>query len=608
MNYEVCKGNHMLLGVTCNGTVTNFAVVCKGAEECKLVLYPKNGGRPEIIPMEKTEEQHSIYSIGIKNLIWENYDYRYEADGKELIDPYAATISGREKWGDTKRKEIKCGLNKMENFQWGGDKFPCIAKQDMVIYKLHVRGFSMLQKLPDAEKGTFRGVEKKLSYLKEMGVTTVEFMPIYEFEEMFAKDTFQRESFPVDKINYWGYTRGNYFALKAAYLGEGNTAKVFKQLVRSMHRKGMECIPEFYFDDKLNPHYILDILRYWVKEYHVDGFHVICKPQIAELIAVDYHLAGRKLFFEWFSEEFSQSEQTTMQLFSYNDAFLYGVRKLINQQGGTVQEFADNMRRQQKSQGFVNYLATNNGFNLYDMLAYSEKHNQANGEENRDGIVWNFSSNCGEEGATRKKPVNQLRIRQIKNALCALMFGQGVPLVWMGDESGNSQQGNNNPYCQDNEISWRRWDMTKRNRELTQFFKKLTELRRCYPALRSPIPMEMADYKRTGYPDLSYHSSDGWRMELSGSDKAIGMMYSSGYGQKQMGEEKLNEEYIYVGYNFSLLSQQLALPALPRKYRWYYVLDTGREENFVDNKVPKYERTFEIQSQSVCMLIGKKED
>lgn len=463
----------------------------------------------------------------------------------------------------------------------------------------------MLQKLPDKEKGTFRGVEKKLPYLKNLGITTVEFMPIYEFEEIFAQDSFQHEIFPSDKINYWGYTRGNYFAVKASYLGEGNTSKALKQLVRAMHRNGMECILEFYFDDKLNPHYILDVLHYWAEEYHVDGFHVICNSSVAELIARDYRLNGRKLFFDWFPEELCEPEHSEMKLFSYNDAFLYSVRKVMNHQGGTIQEFADNMRRQQKNQGFVNYLATNNGFNLHDMFAYSEKHNQENGEENKDGIAWNFSDNCGEEGPSKKKHVNRQRERKMKNALCALMFGQGVPLIWMGDECGNSQMGNNNPYCQDNEISWKRWDMMKRSRELVQFFQKLVEIRQKYPILRNPIPMELADYRRSGYPDLSYHGDSGWRMDVDGNDKEIGMMYSCKYAVE---DEKLNDEYIYVGYNFSTLAQSLALPALPKKYRWYYVMDTGREETFGEDALPPEARSFELQRQTVCMLVGRLEE
>lgn len=631
MRYEICKGNYHAKGAEIKGKLTTCTVENRRQEACNLVLYPKKGGRAERIPMEGDLNQRSIYSVGLKDLPWKEYDYCFEIGGRRVLDPYAKYIVGRETWADLERKEeeIKCGFYK-DDFSWGQDRLPMIPKQEMMMYKLHVRGFSMLQKIPSNEQGTFQGIVHKLQYLKEMGITTVELMPVYEFEEVFTKDPYQKEVFSPDKINYWGYTTGNYFAVKSAYLGADKTPDAFKQLVKKLHRRNMECILEFYFDDKLNPHFIIEILRYWALEYHVDGFHVICGADLAHLIAKDSYLSGRKLFFEWFPQELCLWENHEMDLFTYNDAFLYAARKLMNHQGGSPGEFADQMRRQQRGQGYVNYVANNNGFTLMDSFTYTEKKNQANGEENRDGIAWNFSSNCGEEGTSRRKYVNRLREKQIKNALCTVMFSQGVPLIWMGDECGNSQNGNNNAYCQDNAVGWKSWERDKRSRDIHCFLKQLARLRKEYPALRSPNPMELCDYKGYGYPDLSYHGDNGWRMGAGGGDHSIGMMYCCRYadpGEKERRAEqgdvlkedlkkesekepvrRARDEFIYIGYNFSALDQHLALPSLPKKYRWCCILNTGEERSFKERQTQTGALTFRIQKQTVCMLVGRCEE
>ncbi len=618
MRYEICKGDYNTMGAEIRGTLTTFTVENKRREECMLLLHAKEGGEPERIPMTEDENQTAVYSVGIKNLPWKEYDYTFEIGGRKVMDPYAKCISGREKWADFSReeKEIKCGFYK-NDFHWGTDRLPRVPKQDMVMYKLHVRGFSMLQKLPKEELGTFQGIARKLPYLAEMGITTLELMPVYEFEEVFSKDPYQWEPFSEEKVNYWGYTAGNYFAVKSAYLGENRTPDTLKQLIRRMHRRGMECILEFYFDKKLNPHFVIEILRYWAREYHVDGFHVLCSDELAQLIAKDGCLRGRKLFFEGFSEELCRLENHEMELFSYNDGFLYGVRRLMNHQGGSPREFADQMRRQQKNQGFVNYAAINNGFTLYDAFSYTEKKNQANGEENRDGVAWNFSSNCGEEGPSRRKYVNRLREKQVKNALCTVMFSQGVPLLYMGDECGNTQNGNNNAYCQDNEIGWKSWELTKKSRGIHCFFKQLAKLRQEYPALRNPVPMELCDYRGYGYPDLSYHGEKGWRMGAGSGDSSIGMMYCCRYAMeegerkaedKREENRKLKDDYIYLGFNFSAFDQQLALPALPKEYRWYCILNTGEEKSFEEHQTETGAPAFLIHKQTVCMLVGRAEE
>ena len=609
MNPELCKGNYKKLGRNMNGDVTTFSVHNKERKECILLLYQKNGNEPLRIPMQEDPNQTFVYSVGVKGLPSQGYEYIFELAGEQVLDPYATCIWGREQWGTKRPKEsnIRCRVKQDEPYNWGTDRMPGILKQDMIMYKLHVRGFSMLAELEEREKGTFKGIERKLSYLKELGITTLEFMPIYEFEEIFAKDTYLHERFPEDKINYWGYTRGNYFAVKSSYLGAGKTEIELKQLIHKIHENGMECILEFYFDNKLSSHYVLDVLRYWAEEYHVDGFHVICDAKTAEFVANDYRLGGRKLFYDWFSDEQCEKDRHEMQLFSYNDGFLYGVRKLMNHKTGSVRDFTDQMRRQHMQQGFVNYLASNNGFCLYDIFSYKQKRNLANGEDNHDGVVWNFSTNCGEEGPSKKKCVNQLRLKQIKNALCALMFAQGVPLLWMGDECGNSQNGNNNAYCQDNATGWKSWDNEKWNRDIISFCQELVVLRKQFSILRKATPMEFSDNNRTGFPDLSYHGKTGWLLHIEDDSRTIGLLYSCSYQEEA---KETEDALIYVGYNFERRERTLALPVLPPEYRWYYIMDTGQEDIFFreEKKVlgPNV-RTFEIQKQSICVLAARRE-
>lgn len=601
MELNLCRGSYERLGVTKKGNITYFTMENKEQKECELILYPAEG--EEIcVPLEPDSVFSRFYSIGIWDLKEEEYAYNFRLDGKVLQDPYALKIIGREEWGNTEdERKIKCGLYN-KSFSWEKDVLPEIPKEDMVIYKLHVRGFSMLLPKEAGERGTVQALRRRIPYLKSLGITTLELMPVYEFEEIFARDESQRETFPPEKINYWGYTRGNYFAPKSAYLGAGGDPAQLKQLIKSLHKNGMECILEFYFDEKVNPNYIIEVLRYWAREYHVDGFHVIGTSALVEWAAQDSYLSGRKLFFDWFPEKFCGEKRTAMQLFSYNDDFAQSVRRVMNRQGGSLGEFTGNMRRQQLHQGFVNYIASNNGFTLYDLFAYTSKQNQGNQEENTDGTDWNYSSNCGEEGPSRKRAVNDLRYRQIKNAMAVLTLAQGVPLIWMGDECGNSQLGNNNAYCQDNEVGWKSWKNSKRNRELTEFLRHMLALRRKYPILHKPVPMELSDYKRRGYPDLSYHGERGWQIDLSRNDIAVGMLYSNKYEEK---EKKLNEDYIYIGYNFTMVSQELALPALTGEGQWHMILNTGQEDCFQERLLkPEERRTFWLGAQSVCILVG----
>ncbi len=634
MNFQICTGIQEKAGVSMQEDIIVFSTQAAEHADCQLLLYPKNKRSVEKIPMKADKSRKTLYTVGIRRLDWENYDYNFEINGQEEIDRYARRITGREVWEDERRKPVirqaepfvpkkeqqndqkqpeeqnlavckqskKTEIDKIKikssfyfsKFNWGKDEFPKIKKEDMVIYKLHVRGFSMGMREIERKRGIVEDVERKLKELKELGITTILFMPLYEFEEFLALDESKIQENPQNQINCWGYTEGNYFAPKASFLRENNPDEL-KHLILKMHEKQMECILEFYFPKKINPHLMIEILHYWHQEYHVDGFRILGNPAGAQLVAMDHMLGSCKLFFDGFSEELAQDpERFGPELFSYNEQFLYQVRKILNHQGGSIYEFACQMRRQQTHQGFVNYIAENNGFTLWDVFSYEHKHNELNGENNQDGNDWNYSTNCGQEGVSRKRPVLELRKRQVRNALTVLFFAQGVPMLWMGDECGNSQNGNNNAYCQDNQIGWKDWKNSGISRQLVQFVRQLARLRKQYPMLRSPNPYCLMDYENTGCPDLSYHSDSGWKIDFGMNRSFIGMYYSGSY-------VKLKEN-IYLAFNFQYTAQNFALPG---GMEWELLLDTARKTTVLEQPEQLGEiREFQVAEQAICLLVG----
>lgn len=633
MNFQICTEIQEQAGVTRQGDKIFFSVQAPKDAECKLMLYPRDNGSVLKIPMKAEDNRKTLYTVGVQGLDWEKYDYNFQVEAKELTDPYARRITGREIWGDERRrppqwqaepfvpqrekkrraqeeaertgfgkaqqqnnKEIKIkSAFYFSEFDWKKDKFPQIAKEDMVIYKLHVRGFSMGMRNDNVKRGIVAAIENRLGDLKKLGITTLLCMPLYEFEEILALDKDKEPKDSAAQINYWGYTAGNYFAPKASFLKENNPDEL-KRLIMKMHQKNMECILEFYFPDKINPHLIIDVLRFWRKEYHVDGFRIIGSRAGAQLAAQDAKLGGCKLFFDEFPEEMAQDlERFGPELYTYNERFLYEVRKILNHQGGNTYEFACQMRRQQAQQGFVNFVAENNGFTLWDVFSYEYKHNELNGENNRDGNYYNYSTNCGQEGFSRRRPVLDLRRRQVKNALTALFFAQGVPMLWMGDECGNSQDGNNNAYCQDNEIGWKDWKNNISSRQITAYVRELAKLRKSYPMLRSPNPYRLMDYANHGCPDLSYHSDGGWRIDFDMNRSFIGMFYAGEYVHAR--------ESIYIAYNFQYATQKFALPG---NMEWRLLLDTSREDTVLEEpKMVGRVQEFRVREQSICLLLGK---
>lgn len=623
MAYTIKQGNFETLGVQKEEDAFIFTFEGEKEDDCAILFYGKEHKLSERLAVPNEYCLGSIRSVRIEGVRENTLVYNYEINGEIITDIYAKRIIGREKWNDASRAKlgyaVYCGYETGE-FDWKKDKMPEVPRSQMVMYKLHVRGFSMDAGIRGKSRGTFHALMERIPYLKKLGITTIELMPVYEFEEIVLPkvpklpDYLNWESKEEDlikpeqpqispKVNYWGYGSGNYFAVKASYSSVPQASREFKELIRELHANGMECVMEMYFEEQLNQNVILDALKYWVREYHVDGFHLLGSSLPVTAIAQALLLRRTKIFYTGFEPKLLELKHSYPHLFVYSDEYLYPLRMMLNHMGGSLERFICQQRKQHSVQGFVNYAACNNGFTLYDLFAYTEKHNEANGEENNDGTNWNYSDNCGVEGRSGKRFVKEMRERRQLSAIAAVMLAQGVPLLMAGDEAGNSQEGNNNAYCQDNKIGWVNWQREKGYFWLQEFICKMTEFRREHPVLSLEEPMKLNDYKRKGFPDLSYHGENAWMSSFSADRQAVGMMYCGAYAVKEDGTE---DDYIYIGYNFHSGVSRLALPKLPEKKNWYLVMDTARgREAFLPEEEKQNSQQLSMSGQSVVILLGK---
>lgn len=618
MRLDVKKGEFLRPGVTKGKTWAEFGIECRKESDCKILLYKRECMDPPVeIPVSNEFSKGNLRFIRVDQLDLAEYDYNFWIDGKEILDPYARQIAGRGKWADPDRKTGLRSRYEEASFSWRSEPSVEILRKDMVIYKLHVRGFTMGLPESVSGRGTFRALEKKLSYMKSLGITSVELMPVYEFEELVPVGRKEKEpgaysewkaarkrkpkkaeEKPQYRLNYWGYGEGMYFAPKASYAaGEAPDAEL-KSCILQMHKKGMECILEMDFSDNMPALRILEVLRFWVREYHVDGFHLQggCIPM--QLLMQDPYLGRTKLFYRGITEDrIAEAEKDFPRIFVDTDEFLYPCRKLAGGTDGNVWDLINQMKKQNERLGHINYIADNNGFTLADLFSYEKKHNEANGEDNADGPIWSFNVNCGVEGETTSRSIQRIRMRRMKNAAAMLFLSQGVPMLMAGDEDYNSQQGNNNAYCQDNPVGWKSWKGGKMSKEFFKFIRQLIAFRRDHAILRMEQPMKLADAKSFGYPDLSYHEESAWITPQYFNRKAIGVMYCGKYA----GED----EDVYIGFNFSDFPKKLALPKQEGRRKWYLVMDTAGKDSFLGEPERIKETWYILEAQSVCIIIGK---
>lgn len=609
-DFKIEKGSPLPLGVTIQEDGINFAFEVQKEEPVRLLLYKKGSSQAEYeIPFPAENRMGQVVFMKVRKLDTTEMEYNYACGDEVLPDLYARRIIGREMWGAIPKHGLRCGFNTGE-FSWEGDKAPQIPYKDTILYRMHVRGFTRHSSSKVRAKGTYEGIMEKIPYLKDLGVTMVELLPVHEFEEIRGIPVYGKENMEwqqTDGINYWGYTKGFYFTPKASYAYGRDACREFKCLVRELHKNRIELCVEFYFVPGTRRDFILDCLRYWVMEYHVDGIHINADVAPMEAIAQDPLLAGIKIMGNhWNISEIYGQKAHERNLAEYHDGFLVDIRRFLKGDEDQVNSFIARLTRNPKDMAVVNYLANHDSLTLSDLVSYEQKHNEANGENNRDGNMLNYSWNCGEEGETRRKKVLERRGQQIRNALLMLFLSQGTPMLLAGDELGRTKNGNNNAYCQDNEVSWINWRLTKQKEEIFRFVKGLIAFRKAHPIFRMTEELKGMDYGQAGWPDISYHGAKAWYPELDHYSRCIGIMYCGAYVKKENGEE---DDFFYVAYNAHWEEKSLALPNLPKGKRWYLKIHTGSAMApfLMQKEIPlENQKEFRITGRTSVVLIGKQ--
>ncbi len=622
---KVNAGRPYPLGVYCDKDGIHVSMIAKG-NSCGIILYDKNKkiiGKADIY----TASRMGKICCGIieaegndflKKALKENEELFYQlySDDEIIFDSYMKAYEGRRKFAENiEPKDLFIGLNRAP-FDWEGDVCPKLSYEDSFIYCMHVRGFTKHSSSGVKGKGTFGGIVEKLDYLEELGITTLELLPVYELdEEKVNLKVLKPDGIagmiprPVkeEKVNYWGYTKGFYYAPRNAYAASGDGDREFKHLVKELHKRKIEVVLQFYFPKEIPDSEILEVVRYWRQEYHVDGFHLKGENIPVDMVTKDPGLSDVKFFYYDFAVDYSGYMSTDVgehNLAVYKDDYMYSMRKFLKGDEDMVPMVLRLMRHQTGRMGRINYFTNYYGFTLSDMVSYERKHNDANGENNKDGNDYNHTWNCGVEGKSRKRTIVTLREKQIRNAVCMLLLSQGTPLIFMGDEFGNSQSGNNNPYCQDNDTSWLNWKNIEQNRRLYEYVKQLLAIRKAHPILHSTKEFKHMDYKTCGFPDLSYHATKAWQPDMSNYVRHIAMLYCGKYAEKADGTE---DDYFYIAMNMHWEPHEFALPQLPKGLEWHMLADTQDWELFEGHeKLLENQQADTVNPRSIKIFISKK--
>lgn len=553
-------------GCTLTENTANFSIAVPEGKTCELLLYGCGKEEPEgRFVLEEDPVAGNLRHIAVTLEQPEKYEYSYLVDGKAGRDDYCREM------GKVKTAEDQNGDTQEEPryriagcaFDWEKDVPLRIPEHETVAYSIHVRGFTKHPSSKVRYKGTFAGVLEKLAYLKELGVNQLHCMPVYEFED------------PKNYKNYWGYGEGYFFAPKSGYASKDAVTEM-KEFVKTLHKSGIELVLEMPFTGETPLGRMIDCLRFWVMEYHIDGF--IVNPVLLNPASLkrDPVLARTKVF-------------------QKDDSFQNAMRRFLKGDEGMVQEVIWQLRRLGGADGRFNYITSHNGFTLRDLVSYDGKHNEANGENNQDGPVYNYSWNCGAEGPSRKSAVQKLRRRQIRNAYLLLLLAQGMPCLLAGDEFGNTQKGNNNVYCQDNPIAWLDFGRLPKEQELHDFVQDLIAFRKAHKLLHPEREMTGIDRTSCGLPDVSYHGESAWRAQTDVSSRQLGVYYH---------DTVKDEENLYVAYNMHWLPHKFALPTLPKGLRWYECVST--DEGVLKEPRPVEDtRGIEVPQRTIRVLIGR---
>ena len=563
IKYKVSAGNPLMPGTYETAKGLNFAVRIPDDLPASLVLAAEDGSAAQVIDLPVSMRCGEVASVTLSGRHTSPIAYYYIIDGVRTVDPCARRIVGDVCYTDPER------------FNWGNDTSPEIPLSDMIIYKLHVRGFTKGQGSGVLAKGTFRGITQKIPYLKGLGINAVELMPVYEWsDELKGRVRAGKNAEELPKKNYWGYAENNcYFAPKQLFSSKEDSVTEFKMMVKALHTAGIEVILEMYFPGDADRLTAIRALHFWKTVYHVDGFHVIGAGVPKEALALDPLLARTKLFFDWIDTGriYRGKSPKTRHIAICNGYYQSEARRFLKGDAGVSEAFRMTQRANPATHAIVHYAANVDGFTLADAVSYNTRHNEANGENGTDGTSDNNSWNCGVEGRTRKRPVIELREKQIKNAFAYVLLSQGVPLIYAGDEFCNTQGGNNNAYASDNDVGWVSWRLAGRNRGITDFVRRLISFRKEHGILHTEQELRGKDYLGYGIPDISWHDTKAWYTDQSAESRSYAVMYNGAYSRKSDGS---SDDIIYVCYNAHWECHTFALPKLPQGMNWTTLFST----------------------------------
>jgi isoamylase len=694
------------LGATWTGEGVNFALYSENATGVDLCLFDYPETDHEAVRIRMTERTDHVWHVLLPDVrpgqlygyrLYGPYEplrgHRFNAS-KVLIDPYAKAIAGKIKWGpemfgyplgDPQEDLIRDYRDNVSQipksvvidtaFSWGKEQRPQIPLHESIIYEVHVCGFSKLwDKVPEELRGTYAGIASPaaIKYFKDLAVTAIELLPVHEHVD---------DSILLDRglSNYWGYNSIGYFAPESSYSSKGvfgGQVTDFKEMVRELHRAGLEIIldvvynhtaegnhlgPTLSFKGIDNAAYyrlvandhrfymdytgcgntpntqnsrvlqlIMDSLRYWVLEMRVDGFRF----DLASALGREEHFVARDAAFfdillqdpvlsqvKLIAEPWDVGEGGYMvgnfpvPWSEWNGKYRDCARRYLKSDPDTMGEFASRLagspdlyeHQGKRPYASINFVTAHDGFTLRDLVSYNEKHNEANGEENRDGDSNNNSWNCGVEGPTDDPAINALRRRQQRNFLVTLMLSQGVPMINGGDEFSRTQKGNNNTYCQDNPLNWFNWNWDDDARALFEFAKRVIKLRKDHPVFRRPKYFMGRRIRGSDVKDIMWFTPSGAEMEdqdwMNGFAKCLGMLVSgSTINIRDFKGEAIHDDTFLLLSNAHYEPLTFILPGR-EVIRWEMVLDTSKERGFLKaQKVTAAGEEVELVDRSICLL------
>lgn len=681
--FKIRPGFFRMYGACVASNGVSFTINSHGATRCTLLLFKPQAPKPYArIPFPDSYRIGDTYSMLVYDIKPDEFEYAFSFDGpyepakgllfneeNVLLDPYSRAVTGQRKWGEKpeggKDFEYRARVVK-SSFDWGNIKQLEQPFEDLVIYEIHVRGYTKDKSSGVSAPGTFAGLKDKIPYLKDLGINAVELMPIFEFDEMESA----RVVDGVQLYNYWGYNTVSFFAPNTSYAfneEHNHEGDELKSLIKALKENGIEVILDVVFNhtaegNEMGPcfsfkgidnnvyymltpdaHYynfsgcgnvmncnhpvvrnfIIDCLRHWAIEYRVDGFRFdlasilgrdqngapMANPPILESLAFDPVLGKMKLIAEAWDAgglyqvgsfpswnrwaEWNGRYRDDMRSFLKGDDGMAG--NAITRITGSRDLYSPESRGHKAS---VNFLTCHDGFTLYDLYSYNEKHNEKNGWNNTDGDNNGHSWNCGAEGETDDPNVNGLRRRLIKNAFAALLCSRGPAMFFAGDEFCNTQFGNNNAYCQDNIISWLDWGRLEEFKEIHDFVRHMIQFRKEHPILR-----KMTKPSSCQFPEISVHNGTPFNASTDYKTKLIGIMYAG------RNEEDTEDDIVFYCMNAYWEPLVMQLPVLPNGKHWHVDTNTNAEyfdgEDFTAKTELLGVNTIRVPARTTIILVAE---